>query len=135
MENKHTHELRLLRYRDYEQKKSGNNISLYYYEVLVQGTKEECHSEVVRRAEVEGCGTGLLYNNGGYHIVNLEEERLNILKEYAPEMLEVLVEIRKWYEENQSKYLKDITPVCFSKALSVIMKAQENNKELIYKMK
>ena len=43
----------------------------------------------------------------------------------APELLESLIEIRKWYEENQTKILKDYTPVCFSKALSVIKKATQ----------
>lgn len=43
----------------------------------------------------------------------------------APELLESLIEIRKWYEENQTKILKNYTPVCFSKALSVILKATQ----------
>lgn len=41
----------------------------------------------------------------------------------APEMLETLKEIREWYEKNQAEYLGEITPICFSKALSVIQKA------------
>ena len=43
----------------------------------------------------------------------------------APELLESLIEIREWYEKNHVKYLGDYTPICFSKALSLIKKATE----------
>ena len=41
----------------------------------------------------------------------------------APELLRSLSEIREWYEKNREKYFGEDTPVCFSKALSVIQKA------------
>ena len=44
----------------------------------------------------------------------------------APELLRALIDVRKWYEENHVEYLKELTPVCFSKALSVIQTATDN---------
>lgn len=98
MKPTHTHELRSTIFRDYdfvkEQKQKYNlDIDLCYTETIIQGTPDECHAEVVRLAEEQGCGTGLLYNNGGYHIINMETERLNKIKEAGPEMLDALKEI------------------------------------------
>ena len=43
----------------------------------------------------------------------------------APEMLEALLEMREWYEANQHNVLGELTPICFSKGLSAILKATE----------
>jgi hypothetical protein len=43
----------------------------------------------------------------------------------APEMLDALLEIREWYEANQHNVLGELTPICFSKGLSAILKATE----------
>lgn len=99
MKTTHTHELRLLHYRDYQfvidKRKEGQDIEMFYHEVLIKGTKEECHNEVIKRAKEIGCGTGLLYNNGGYSIVDLEEERISKIKQVAPDLLEALQKIHK----------------------------------------
>ena len=53
----------------------------------------------------------------------IEEQEANAkLIAAAPDLLEALIDIRNWYENNQSK-LSDVTPVCFSKGLSAILKA------------
>ena len=41
----------------------------------------------------------------------------------APELLEALQKVRKWYEEKGCEMLAPATPVCFSEALSAIQKA------------
>lgn len=60
-------------------------------------------------------------------IKKVEEAKANaVLIESAPEMIELLKEIRVWYEEKGAVYLKSygVTPVCFSEALSLIKKIE-----------
>lgn len=139
-----THELRLLHYRDWEfvkaKREEGIDMPLGYFEVLVQGTKEECHQEVVRLAEEQSVGTGLLYNNGGYRIVDLEEERIKVIEDNGVQLLEVLQELvdreisshnamnhhpRKQKAERDGVDINDVTliPSSVEKALEVIKKA------------
>jgi len=40
----------------------------------------------------------------------------------APEMIETLINIRQWYEENHQHYFGEDTPIVFSEALSIIQK-------------
>ena len=42
--------------------------------------------------------------------------------ERLQESIKVMEEIRAWYEENHTELLQNWTPVCFSKALSIILK-------------
>ena len=59
-------------------------------------------------------------------IVTNEERIANAkLIAAAPEMLEALIEIREWYEKNQDALPGELTPICFSKGLSAILKATE----------
>ena len=84
----------------------------------------ESHLDVFLRSQDGGRAIGWLYSKS----LNSYEDEFKAnakLIASAPEMLEVLIDIRNWYEENQEKYLKEYTPVCFSKALSVIQKATE----------
>lgn len=56
----------------------------------------------------------------GYISMTPEEQYANAkLIASAPEMLEVLKDIRTWYEQNAHRLNRE-TPICFSKALSLI---------------
>lgn len=60
--------------------------------------------------------------NDGTESTYLENKANAKLITAAPEMLEALIEIRKWYEETGFNKLAPSTPVCFSTALSLINK-------------
>lgn len=83
----HTHELRRTSFDE-------NRIPMYQKHLHVCGTKNDCYEYLERIAKMFKCGVGLLLNNGGYEIVDLEEERVNKIKSAAPELLEVLQDIK-----------------------------------------
>lgn len=59
-----------------------------------------------------------------WHYANNEKLNSDLLASKASEMLQMLKDLRKWYEENQYR-LGDYTPVIFSEALSLINEATE----------
>lgn len=98
-----------------------------------KGTKEKW--EVIENQKENSNGF-IAVRIGGFHCtyygrIKMENEDFSeetkanaLLISKAPEMLEMLKELRKWYEENQYR-LGDYTPVVFSKALSLIKEATE----------
>lgn len=75
----HTHELRHL-----------NKGVLYTH---VKGTIDDCIDYLNEIATKRNCGIALLINNCGYEVVNLEKEKLNKIKEAAPELFEALKQL------------------------------------------
>ena len=62
-----------------------------------------------------------------YSVMSDEENLANAnIMASSLEMLETLIEIRNWYETHHEKFLGTYTPVCFSKALSIILKATKH---------
>lgn len=91
----HTHELRRTSFDE-------NRIPMYQKHLHVCGTKNDCYEYLERIAKMCKCGVGLLLNNGGYEIVDLEEERVNKIKSAAPELLEALQE----YVNNEERGIR-----------------------------
>lgn len=79
----HTHELRHNSY-------NSNRIPASALHVHVKGTEQDCYKYLEDIAEKQNRGVGLLLNNGGWKIVCLEEERIEQIKEDAPELLKAL---------------------------------------------
>lgn len=78
-------------------------------------TKEEAEVRATLIAEA-----GTIYNE-----TNLFPREL--MERYT-EAVSVLQKVRTWYETRSSLFLGEETPVCFSEALSVILKAKGPNK-------
>ena len=66
-------------------------------------------------------------NSSITYYANSKKQAEQMLKiwDAAPELLEALIKIRHWYERNQKEYFNEYTPICFSEALSAILKATE----------
>lgn len=78
--NEYTHELRHHNY------KLGNNHS----DRLEIGTYDECFKQLQEISDYQKVGTGLLLGNCGYSIVNLEEERIQHIKNTGIELYSAL---------------------------------------------
>ena len=83
----HTHELR----------KTTHKLAIggikYTSTVLVKGSNQECYEYLGKIAEEYKCGIGLLLNNGGYSVVDLDLEKIKRICDSGVQLLESLGEM------------------------------------------
>ena len=91
MENSHTHEVWL--------NKNQPDVDT---QTAFKGTYIECFKYVDEIAKLDGCGAGLLLQNGNYDIVDLEEEAKIRVKKAAPELLKRLIDLVDWVESKEA---------------------------------
>ncbi len=87
-----THEVRLSRHICID-----NTFPIQYQHTQTvehAGNEDSCWEYMRKQAKLADCGVGLLMNNGGYRVVDLQQERKELLEKAAPDMLNLLAEYK-----------------------------------------